>query len=803
MNKELRHSKEGLPPSLLSMYQWIETGRGDNPKAPKSAAWNQRKNWKQYAGVAGCMFPGFCLTRGLVCFDFDSIDNGSGKLSRATAEFVARMCGKMGAPYIEKSCSRRGRHALYTLPDAPDLDALAGQKIDVPLEGDAHVEVWIGGPIIRDSKKTADSNRQIAMTGWKTRGSAPDVTTAPDVSFLLELKTESDARKERENQHQQQEAPRVHQAKELPPPDLDAAPVLSVDAIPDVIRRSKSGDLFKRLFDDGDTTGYPSRSEAHLALMNMLPFYTKGDKDKMIAVFKLSALARDMGAHGDRADYLERTAQKALDTWDGEIYIGQTGGRTPTMARDKTDAHPQQGAPVTAWPDVDAKGRPVVTEANVQALLDSLGVSLRSNEMTKTIEFYGSTFAGIPNDGDRTKNCITKLRGEAAKKGLRMQRQDLIDALDLIASRHKYHPARNFLKKAREEYGDSTADYIKQSFDCFILDSESAARRDLCLSMYTHFLVAAARAPFNSLQKNESYQGILILVGPQHIGKTRFLEYLVPSPDMRCTGVKVNPNNRDDLWKASKFWGVELGEFGTSMSAKRVEDMKNWVTASKDVFRKPYAAGFSDFPRQSFYYGSTNQQRFLCDETGDRRYWPITLKGFDFTNFPPANLLWGQVMTLAFADGDDTHSSRKAGRVTWWLSDEELDEMTQMQEAHKVESEEEAALKDMLDWDAQEMFWQEITATELAAMLSNRMHCGRLSAVRIGKSLTRMSLTDHRIKRRRSKKARTYTVPPIKDMDAQAADAFEDSSMFPSFDAHPQGRWGDGCDRREKSSVIP
>ena len=74
MNKELRHSKEGLPPSLLSMYQWIETGRGDNPKAPKSAAWNQRKNWKQYAGVAGCVFPGFCLTRGLVCFDFDSIE---------------------------------------------------------------------------------------------------------------------------------------------------------------------------------------------------------------------------------------------------------------------------------------------------------------------------------------------------------------------------------------------------------------------------------------------------------------------------------------------------------------------------------------------------------------------------------------------------------------------------------------------------------------------------------------------------------------------------------------------------------
>lgn len=760
MNKELRHSKEGLPPSLLQLYQWIPTGRNVNGKmnvkAPANASWNQRKNWRTYAGVDDSAFPGFCLTRGYVCFDFDHVKGGDGKTITPAVDFMKRVAAVWGQTYIEESVSHSGRHAFYRVPDDTALDSLAGTKIDVPLSETSHVEVWIGGHVLKDGKKTADSNRQIALTGWRVNGSADDITAAPNVAFLLELKAESDARKERERQ-KKQAAPPVHAAKDLP--------------------KAADGDGAKN-------HAYIKRA------LDYIPCNATSYDEWLYIGMALKEEGFDVGTWDEwsKTDGDRYHAGECVSKWESfhdgggitgaTIYeIARRYGYQPKEPRPAA-LDSQQGAGGVFWPDMDAKGRPVIlTEGNAQALLDSLGISLRNNEMTKSIEFYGDVFKGIPNDGDRVKNCITKIRGEAAKVGLKLQRQDLIDALELIAARHVYHPARNFLKKARADYGDSSADFIGQSFDCFILDDESAAHRDLCLSMYTRFLVAAARAPFNTLRKNESYQGILILVGPQHIGKTRFLEYLVPSPDMRCAGVKVNPNNRDDVWRSVSFWAVELGEFGTSMSAKRVEDMKNFVTASKDVFRKAYGRGLTKAARQTFFYGSTNQQRFLCDETGDRRYWPIVLKGFDFADFPPANLLWGQVMTLAFADGDSSHSSREPGRVAWWLSDTELDELTRMQEAHKVESEEETALKDLLDWNAPELYWQKRTATELATLIANTTHGGRMSAVRIGKTLKRMSMTDKRIKCQRTERARTYTVPPMKNIES-SADTL-DSNLVP------------------------
>lgn len=93
---------------------------------------------------------------------------------------------------------------------------------------------------------------------------------------------------------------------------------MEIDKLLNVIRRSKSGELFKKLFDRGDITGYKSQSEADQALMNMLPFYTGGDPDLMRKIFSLSALARR--EKWKRKYYQDKTIQTALKSWDGTIY---------------------------------------------------------------------------------------------------------------------------------------------------------------------------------------------------------------------------------------------------------------------------------------------------------------------------------------------------------------------------------------------------------------------------------------------------------------------------------------------------
>jgi hypothetical protein len=84
-------------------------------------------------------------------------------------------------------------------------------------------------------------------------------------------------------------------------------------------RRSKTGREFRRLFDHGDASGYPSHSEADWQLMRHLAYWTGGDPERMAALFRQSALYRTSKG----ASYPERTARNRLRTYRGAFYRPQ------------------------------------------------------------------------------------------------------------------------------------------------------------------------------------------------------------------------------------------------------------------------------------------------------------------------------------------------------------------------------------------------------------------------------------------------------------------------------------------------
>jgi putative DNA primase/helicase len=98
--------------------------------------------------------------------------------------------------------------------------------------------------------------------------------------------------------------------------DAEPPPGNPVD-IPDSLLLQKArenrrtGELFVRLFDHGDTTGYYSPSEADMALMKLLAFWTNRDKAQMIELFGESKLGQ-REKWKTRKDYREITADKAI-----------------------------------------------------------------------------------------------------------------------------------------------------------------------------------------------------------------------------------------------------------------------------------------------------------------------------------------------------------------------------------------------------------------------------------------------------------------------------------------------------------
>lgn len=89
------------------------------------------------------------------------------------------------------------------------------------------------------------------------------------------------------------------------------------------IRKSEKGPAFSALFDRGDTSKYQyNDNRADQALMNMLPFWTNGDRELMRQIFSESALAQ-REKWQKRPDYQNRTINTTLESWNGKGYDPQ------------------------------------------------------------------------------------------------------------------------------------------------------------------------------------------------------------------------------------------------------------------------------------------------------------------------------------------------------------------------------------------------------------------------------------------------------------------------------------------------
>ncbi len=112
------------------------------------------------------------------------------------------------------------------------------------------------------------------------------------------------------------------------PPDLPDEKVLKK------AREAKNGEKFRRLY-SGDTSGYPSQSEADMALAGMLAFWTD-DPDQIDRLFRRSGLYRKKW---EREDYRDRTIEKVLR---GKTEFFDPGGERQTTGEESKSAPSQK-----------------------------------------------------------------------------------------------------------------------------------------------------------------------------------------------------------------------------------------------------------------------------------------------------------------------------------------------------------------------------------------------------------------------------------------------------------------------------
>lgn len=115
---------------------------------------------------------------------------------------------------------------------------------------------------------------------------------------------------------------------------------------------------------------------------------------------------------------------------------------------------------------------------------------------------------------------------------------------------------------------------------------------------------------------------VLVLEGKQGIRKSTSLAVL--GGDWHVETVFA-PDNKDFFMLFAGNAIVEFSE-GETLSRTDAKKLKAVITMQHDKYRPPYERSAKDFPRQCVFAMTTNQEQYLKDETGNRRWLPISIE---------------------------------------------------------------------------------------------------------------------------------------------------------------------------------
>ena len=117
--------------------------------------------------------------------------------------------------------------------------------------------------------------------------------------------------------------------------------------------------------------------------------------------------------------------------------------------------------------------------------------------------------------------------------------------------------------------------------------------------------------------------------------------------------------SKDAAMQTRGVWGIEVSELD-AMSRMEVSRIKAFITRTTDRFRPPYGSRIMESPRSCVFWGTTNADGYLKDETGGRRFWPVKIGRINVDLLRERrDQLWAEAVMLY-----------KAG-VPWWITKSE------------------------------------------------------------------------------------------------------------------------------------
>ena len=139
----------------------------------------------------------------------------------------------------------------------------------------------------------------------------------------------------------------------------------------------------------------------------------------------------------------------------------------------------------------------------------------------------------------------------------------------------------------------------------------------------------------------------LVLHGEQATGKTTFLNKLVPEPlKPYLFNGAVGSDKDSKMLQAESF--VVINDELAGLRKREIDELKQILSLTHYRYRPPYGETNKHHKRRVSYCGTTNEDEFLTDPTGARRFLVHTSRGVDFHELKTYDItnVWAQVRAL-------------------------------------------------------------------------------------------------------------------------------------------------------------
>lgn len=261
---------------------------------------------------------------------------------------------------------------------------------------------------------------------------------------------------------------------------------------------------------------------------------------------------------------------------------------------------------------------------------------------------------------------------------------DLRNALELALHANAYHPVREYLRGLA---WDGTP-----RLDTMLVDYLGAEDTPYTRAVTRKWMCGAVKRVMQPGCKNDQ---AIVLVGAQGIGKSSFAGILSRG---WFNDSEINMNSKDGYESLHGNWIIELAELASTKRSD-IETVKTFLSKCEDTYRPAYGRRAATFKRQCVFFGTTNEDEFLRDRTGNRRYWPVTVHTALDRDAFSANVdqLWAEAVTV-YNKGESL-----------WLDGEGLRrEWEQVVAARTVQDELEGMIEEYLERPLPEN-WGELT----------------------------------------------------------------------------------------------